>query len=232
MKVVPIIPLPLEPRVLRPIEVKAKENTENQQDLIDCIDDCQIILACGPAGTGKTHIALGKGLQGLRENKFKQLVLIRPLEECGKKVGFLPGELADKTAPYMKAFTELYKKFTTEEEILELIKDKRLVIETLEFLRGRTFDESFIVVDEAQNCEYKQLKMVLTRIGRRSKMILCGDLNQVDLDPKYWHNFQVPYAYVLDQLEALDVPNIVVVELTEADIVRHGIIKLICKALP
>lgn len=216
----------------KPKQILLKAKTDGQQDLIDAIEDCQIVMCIGPAGTGKTHISLAKGFMALKAGKVEKVILIRPLEECGKRVGFLPGDLEAKVAPHIKAFTELYENFCTKSEIEELVKEEKLVIETLEFLRGRTLHKSFIVVDEAQNCEYKQLKMVLTRIGRGSKMIVCGDLEQVDLEEKFWKDLQIPLAFVTDKLEALNVPNIGIVELTEDDIVRHGIIKLICGALP
>lgn len=181
--------------------------------------------------THNTYLSLGQGFKDLKAGKYEKLILIRPLEECGKSVGFLPGSLDEKIGPHIKAFTELYNNFTEKEELIELIKTEKLVIETLEFLRGRTLHKSFIVVDEAQNCEYSQLKMVLTRIGKHSKMVICGDLQQTDLDERFWKNGEIPLDYVMDRLYELDVPNIAIVELTEDDIVRHGIIKLICKAL-
>lgn len=212
--------------------IKIKAKTQGQQDLLNTINDCDLTLVDGPAGTGKTTLALTKGFEGLKNGDFERLILLRPFQECGREMGALPGDMNEKIAPNMKAFTELFSMFATTAEIANFSKENKLTIDTIEFLRGLTFHRSFIVIDEAQNCTYKQLKMLLTRIGSKTKMVVCGDVRQTDLPEKMWHFNEVPFKYVMDKLELLDCPSIGLVDLTIDDIVRHGLVKLICGALP
>lgn len=214
-----------------------KPITDGHKELIDSIDNCTIILCSGPAGSGKTHIALGKGIEGLRKEKFKQVLLIRPLQECGRNIGALPGEKDEKLSVHMLAFTDLFNKFMTSKEAEEWIKNQNLVIDSPEFIRGRTFNETYIVLDEAQNLTYTQLKMLMTRIGKDSKMVIVGDAQQTDLPKKFWFGYdsceftaKVPLAEIMDRLTDVD-DKIEVIDLTEEDIVRHDLIAKLCKIL-
>lgn len=196
--------------------------TENHKDFVEAIEDCEFTICSGPAGSGKTHLALGKGIEYLKANKFKKLLLIRPLQECGRPIGFLPGDKDEKIGPHMRAFTELFHKFCSEEQLQKFINNEQLIIDTCEFLRGCTFDDTYVVIDEAQNCDYKQLKMLLTRLGKRSKMVIVGDATQNDLP--HWMLFEgrVPMEVMMDRLEGRD-NEIAVLDLDESDIVRNGL---------
>jgi len=195
-----------------------------------CIDECDITLCFGSSGSGKTFCALAKGIELLKAGKVKKVMLVRPLQECGEKTGYLPGEKHEKIGPHMAAFTDLFGVFLTKDELAEFQKNGQLVLETLGFMRGTTFRESYVVLDEAQNCTYAQLKMFLTRIGFRSKLVLAGDITQTDLPQWAWQDGVVPYEKVIDKLTDKD-DKIGTIEFLDEDIVRHGIVQKICKLL-
>jgi phosphate starvation-inducible PhoH-like protein len=207
---------------------KVKAITEGHEILLEAVEDCQFVICSGPAGSGKTHLALGKGIEYLKENKYKKLLLIRPLQECGRGIGYLPGDKNDKISPHMKAFTELFHKFCSKEQLERFIKEEKIVVDTCEFMRGCTFDETYVVIDEAQNCTYEQLKMLLTRLGKDSKMIIVGDATQNDLPPWKLYKDRVPMDVMMDALDDKD-DDIAVMELTEEDIVRNGLLAKIIK---
>lgn len=206
-----------------------KPKTAAQKDYLAAIDECDITLCYGPAGTGKTFCLLGKAIQMLKEGKVKKIILVRPLQECGEKTGFLPGEKHEKIGPHMVAFTDLFSTFLTPQEIKEFAENGSLVLETLGFMRGVTFKESFVILDEAQNCTYAQLKMFLTRLGFRSKLVLTGDVSQTDLPEYAWKDGRVPFDEVITRLDPID--EVGIIEFIEDDIVRHGLIKKLCKVL-
>lgn len=212
-------------------KVNVKGRSPNQEEYLLTIEECVYTLCDGPAGSGKTHLALGKGIQYLKEEKFKKLILVRPLQECGRQVGFFPGDKNEKMAPHMYAFTELFGKFLTDGELTKYMREEKIVIDICEFMRGRTFDDAYIVVDEAQNCTIDQLKMLLTRVGKNSKMVIVGDKTQTDLWERSLIANRVPLAIVMDKLYDLDDPDIGISDLDETDIVRNGLIGKICKAL-
>lgn len=210
---------------------KLKAMTENQQYYIDTIEDCQYTVCGGMAGTGKSIIAIAKGFEYLRNDKYKKLVLIRPLQECGRQLGFFPGEKEDKLAPHMLAFTGIFDKISTKDEINSFIKDERLIMDTCELMRGVTWDDSYVVIDEAQNCTLSQLKMLMTRLGQNSKMVIVGDDKQTDL----WRKEDLvgsrsPLAYLMDVLYDED-DDIGVLEMEEKDVVRNKLIGKIIKLI-
>lgn len=205
---------------------------EGQAELIDCIDNCSITICSGCAGTGKTHLSVGKAFEYFREGKVKKIILIRPIQECGRNLGAMPGDKKDKLEPHMAAFSDLFHKFMHEEEIKDLVYKEILIMDALEFLRGKTYEDCFVIVDEAQNATYKQLRMILTRIGKNSKMVITGDGSQTDLDYKFLIGSRTtPLEYVMNILEDED-DDIGIVDLYEEDIVRHGLVAKICKLLP
>lgn len=200
-----------------------KPITDGHADLLDAIQDCQYTICSGPAGSGKTHLALGKGMEYLRTGKIKKLLLIRPLQECGRAIGFFPGDKSEKLQPHMRAFMDLFQKFCSPDQFNKYIQDGAIEIDTCEFLRGCTFDETYVVIDEAQNCTYEQLTMLLTRLGKNSKMVIVGDVLQNDLPPWRLYQNRVPMEVMMDRLEDKD-DDIAVMDLDASDIVRNGLI--------
>ncbi len=208
---------------------KFEGKTDGQREFVEAINESVVTICTGPAGCGKSHLALARGIKAILEDKFQKLILLRPLQECGRPVGFLPGELSDKIAPHMTTFLYFFEKFLSKEEVVELQKAGRLVIETIEFLRGQTLENAYIILDEAQNCSYTQLKMILTRLGNNSKIVVVGDATQFDLPPYLLVGSKTGFEVVMDRLENVD--GVAVLELTEDDIVRSDIVGKICRAL-
>ena len=204
--------------------------TLGQQDLVDAINESDIILCSGPAGTGKTHLSLGMAIRYLQQDRVKRVYFIRPLQECGRPIGFFPGEKKEKLSPHMTAFHDLFGKFIDRTLLNKFITEGKVIIESPEFLRGLTLEDTFIVIDEAQNLEKKQIVMLLTRFGKGSKMILLGDTDQCDLHERHMIGTMCPFKWVLDRLDNVD-NSIEVIELDESDIVRSDLIGKILKAL-
>jgi phosphate starvation-inducible PhoH-like protein len=207
-------------------EIQAKSRiqalTNGQADLMDAIDENVYIICNGPAGCGKTYISLAKGLEQIKKGQVDKLLLIRPTEVCGDDIGFLPGDKNEKVAYYMAAFQDLFCKLLLPQEYRQLVEQEKIIVDICQFMRGRTFDRTFIVVDEAQNYHKNQLKMLLTRLGEDSKLLLVGDTSQSDLDPKNFIGFRTPFEDMIDRLKDLDRDNIEYIELYESDIVRGG----------
>ncbi len=156
----------------------------NQQHFIDTIQhsDTKIVILTGPAGTGKTLLAVRKGLEGILNGRFADLVLCRPLVEAGgEDMGFLPGDVNDKIGPYLEPFYDKLTAFLTEPMLKGLLTSKHIAATPLAFMRGRTFSESMVIIDEAQNTSVEQIKMAVTRLGPFSKMVICGDPDQSDI---------------------------------------------------
>lgn len=206
---------------------KVRPITEGHKNLVDTIDECEFTICSGPAGTGKTHLSIGKAIEYLKAGKVKKVLLVRPIQECGRNMGAMPGDKDEKLAPHMLAFTELFGKFLPPSQLEKFVSEEKIVIDTCEYMRGRTFDETFVVVDEAQNCSYPQLKMLITRVGQDSKFVVVGDATQTDLP--HWSKYvdeynggklRVPLDVMMDRLEDRD-DDIAVIELGEEDIVRN-----------
>ena len=211
---------------LIPDKVKyVKPMTEGQEDYIACMAEEPITLCYGVAGTGKTTVAVMLACQYLCEKKIEKILITRPIVATSVKVlGAMPGDLGQKFDPYLMPIYEQLNKYFGPMKAKKLLDEKVIEACPLELLRGRTFDKTFITVDEAQNCTFEQLQMVLTRIGKDSKLVINGDFEQSDL--KYE---QGAFEDCVDLLE--DVPGVGVIELTEDDIVRSPLIKGILKAL-
>ncbi|MFQ3675212.1 MAG: PhoH family protein [Endomicrobiia bacterium] len=208
---------------------KVQPKNYGQEELISCIEECIYTLCYGPAGTGKTYISMALGFYYYFHHRYERLIFLRPIQECGKGLGFMPGNKSEKLDSHITTFKEIIKSLNIK-EIDDLYRNGRITIDTLDYLRGRTFNNCYVVVDEAQNCTYSQLKMVLTRLGRDSKMILLGDYTQTDLLPRYWYEGQIPYKVVIDRLIDCD-DKIGIIEMTEEDIIRNDLITKICKVL-
>jgi phosphate starvation-inducible PhoH-like protein len=161
-------------------KIRLQGQTPNQNDYISCISEYDIVFCTGPAGCGKSYIAAGMASKFIMEGKYSQVIVTRPLVCTGKDVGSLPGELSDKINPYLGPMQENLKKFLGPHYGL-LVNDRTIRFEPLEMMRGFTFDNSIMILDEAQNCTIEQIKMFVTRIGKDSKVLINGDTKQTDL---------------------------------------------------
>ena len=188
-----------------------------QQQLMDSIDAHSVVLALGPAGTGKTYLAIAKAVEALESGKAQRIVLSRPAVEAGESLGFLPGDLQEKLAPYLRPLYDALTERLGIKRLKAMLADGIIEIAPVAYMRGRTLSECFVVIDEAQNCTYTQIKMLLTRLGWRSTMVLTGDPDQTDLLPGI--------SGLADIAEKLDrLPDIPVIRLAEGDIVRHPLV--------
>ena len=188
-----------------------------QQRIMDAIDAQSVVLALGPAGTGKTYLAIAKAVEALEAGKVQRIVLSRPAVEAGESLGFLPGDLTEKLAPYLRPLYDALTERLGTKRLKQMLADGIIEIAPVAYMRGRTLSECFVVIDEAQNCTYTQIKMLLTRLGWRSTMVLTGDPDQTDLLPGI-----SGLKDIAERLEKL--PDIPVVRLAEADIVRHPLV--------
>ena len=188
-----------------------------QQRLMDAIDAHSVVAALGPAGTGKTYLAIAKAVESLEENRIGRIVLSRPAVEAGESLGFLPGDLQDKLAPYLRPLYDALTERLGTKRLKALLAEGTIEIAPVAYMRGRTLNDCFVVIDEAQNCTYGQLKMLLTRLGWRSTMVLTGDPDQTDL-----LSGLSGLGEIAERLER--VPEIQVIRLGEGDIVRHPLV--------
>jgi phosphate starvation-inducible PhoH-like protein len=194
-----------------------KPKSPGQAQLIEAIDNKNLVMALGPAGTGKTYIAIAKAVEALEAGKVGRIVLSRPAVEAGESIGFLPGEMEDKLAPYLRPLYDALSDRLSMKRVRALIAEGAIEIAPVGFMRGRTLNNAFVVIDEAQNCTYMQLKMLLTRLGWHSTMVVTGDPNQSDLLPEL-----SGLGPVAERLEAVN--KIAVVRLADRDIVRHPLV--------
>lgn len=194
-----------------------KPKSEGQAELMQAMEQHNLTLALGPAGTGKTYLAVAKAVEALEAGKIGRIVLSRPAVEAGESIGFLPGDMEDKLAPYLRPLYDALSDRLSMKRVKALMAEGLIEIAPIGYMRGRTLNNAFIVVDEAQNCTYVQLKMLLTRLGWHSTMVVTGDPQQSDLLPGV-----SGLADIAQRLET--VPEISVVRLAEQDIVRHPLV--------
>lgn len=194
-----------------------KPRSENQKLLMDAMDQNSLVMALGPAGTGKTYLAVAKAVEALEKGQVGRIVLTRPAVEAGESLGFLPGEMEDKLAPYLRPLFDSLADRLGNRNIKKMMKDGTIEIAPVGFMRGRTLNNAFVVIDEAQNCTYGQIKMLLTRLGWHSTMVVTGDPDQTDLLPG-----MSGLADISDRLEVLD--DVKVVKLMDGDVVRHPLV--------
>jgi phosphate starvation-inducible protein PhoH and related proteins len=194
-----------------------KARSPGQERLIEAMEARSLVLALGPAGSGKTYLAIAKAVEALESGKVGRIVLSRPAVEAGESLGYLPGELEDKLAPYLRPLYDALSDRLSMKRVRSLITEAAIEIAPVGFMRGRTLNNAFVVIDEAQNCTYVQLKMLLTRLGWSSTMVVTGDPGQSDLLPEL-----SGLAKAADRLEGL--ADIAVVRLTDRDIVRHPLV--------
>ncbi len=202
--------------------IKAK--TRNQKKLVDAIETNDIVFAIGPAGTGKTYTAVAMAVRALKNRTVKKIILTRPAVEAGENLGFLPGDLKDKVDPYLRPLYDALDDMFPPEKLSQFMTNRVIEIAPLAFMRGRTLNDAFIILDEAQNSTPPQMKMFLTRLGPSAKCVITGDLTQIDLP---W-NVRSGLPQSLDILQGIE--GIVQVRLTAEDVVRHRLVKEIIKA--
>jgi len=202
-----------------------KPKTENQASYIRAMIESDITICDGPAGSGKTAVAVGLACQYLDEGKVDRIVISRPIVEAGKGLGFLPGSFEEKVHPYLVPVLEEMNQYLSREKVEAHKNNGTIEICPLEYMRGRNFHQSFIILDEAQNATREQMKMFATRIGRRSKCVINGDVEQSDLP----HSLRGALEHWLEVLS--DIRGVSVVELDFSDIIRNDIISKILSAL-
>ena len=196
----------------------------NQQNYVNAIIENDAVFAIGPAGTGKTYLAVARAVEALESSNVKRIILVRPVVEAGEKLGFLPGDLSEKVDPYLRPIYDALYEFIGFEKVNRLIEKHVIEVAPLAFMRGRTLNECYIILDEAQNTTIPQMKMFLTRMGFGSKMVITGDITQIDL-PKPDQSGLLDAIKILDSIE-----HIAFCELDSRDIVRHQLVKRIVSA--
>ena len=201
-----------------------RARTANQQKMVESIDRNDLILAIGPAGTGKTYTAVALAVRALKRKEIQRIILTRPAVEAGENLGFLPGDLKEKLDPYLQPLYDALKDMLPPQKLLSYIEDGTIEIAPLAFMRGRTLNNAFALLDEAQNTTPNQLKMFLTRMGNAAKFIVTGDITQIDL-PK-----QQTSGLVHAQSVLKGIPGIDFIYLDHSDIVRHPLVSKIIKA--
>lgn len=198
--------------------------TENQQRLVKAFEENDLVFATGPAGTGKTFVAIALAVKALKNKEIRKIILSRPAVEAGEKLGFLPGEMKDKLAPYLQPLYDALQDMVPGAKLKEYMENNVIQIAPLAFMRGRTLNDAVIILDEAQNTTTHQIKMFLTRLGMNAKMIITGDVTQIDLPP-------TATSGLVQAMQILKgVKGIGKVEFEKKDIVRHKLVQRIVEA--
>lgn len=205
--------------------LKVRARTENQRKMVEQIGRNDMLFAIGSAGSGKTYTAVALAVRALKSKQVQRIVLTRPAVEAGENLGFLPGDMRDKLDPYLQPLYDALRDMLSRQRLEKLIETGVIEIAPLAFMRGRTLDKAFVILDEAQNATMPQLKMFLTRMGKSSKFVITGDCTQVDL-PKNQSSGLLP---VLERLQ--HIREISVIKLGACDIVRHPLVSKIVQAL-
>ena len=201
-----------------------RPRTVGQKRYLDSIKNNTIVLGIGPAGTGKTYLAVAMAVKAFREHKVKKIILTRPAVEAGEKLGFLPGDMQDKVDPYLRPLYDALFDMFGAESFARYMEKGIIEVAPLAYMRGRTLDEAFIILDEAQNTTSEQIKMFLTRLGNDSRMVITGDITQIDL-PDARKSGLVEAMKILKGIDDIDIHRF-----TEKDVVRHKLVQDIIKA--
>ena len=201
-----------------------KARTPNQQRLVDAVKKNDMVFAIGPAGTGKTYTAVALAVRALKNKEIRRIILTRPAVEAGENLGFLPGDLRDKLDPYLQPLYDALRDMIPQQKLLNYWEDNTIEIAPLAFMRGRTLDNAFVILDEAQNATASQLKMFLTRMGRNAKFVITGDVTQIDL-PRHQSSGLVQATQLLRDIEGISV-----VQLDNSDVIRHRLVTRIIRA--
>lgn len=210
--------------VFGPHGKSVRARTSNQKKMVQAIDKNDIVFAIGPAGTGKTYTAVALAVRALKNKQVKKIILTRPAVEAGESLGFLPGDLKEKIDPYLRPLYDALDDMIPADKLGYYMTTRAIEIAPLAYMRGRTLDNAFIILDEAQNATDLQLKMFLTRIGASAKAIITGDVTQIDLPPKVKSGLEKSVR-ILANIEGIGH-----VVLDEEDVVRHKLVKAIIKA--
>ena len=201
-----------------------KSRSENQQQLIEAYEKNDMVFAVGPAGTGKTYLSIALAVKALKEKAIKKIILSRPAVEAGEKLGFLPGDMKDKIDPYLQPLYDALEDMIPAVKLQDMMEKHIIQIAPLAFMRGRTLSDAVVILDEAQNTTSQQIRMFLTRMGINTKMIITGDLTQIDL-PREQRSGLKEALKILDGVEGIGV-----VKLGQKDIVRHKLVTRIVNA--
>ncbi len=204
--------------------VKIKAKTINQRKLVEAVNKDDMVFAVGPAGTGKTYTAVALAVRALKAKEVKRIVLTRPAVEAGENLGFLPGDMKEKLDPYMMPLYDALRDMIPPEKLSDMLEFGIIEIAPLAFMRGRTLDKAFVILDEAQNATTMQMKMFLTRMGMTAKFVITGDMSQIDLPRQQRSGL----SYALDILN--DVEGISIIRLGQSDVIRHSLVKKIIEA--
>lgn len=204
--------------------VKIKAKTLNQRKLVQAVNKSDMVFAVGPAGTGKTYTAVALAVRALKAKEVKRIILTRPAVEAGENLGFLPGDLKEKLDPYLMPLYDALRDMIPAEKLSDMLEFGIIEIAPLAFMRGRTLDKAFVILDEAQNATVMQMKMFLTRMGQTAQFVITGDMSQVDLP----HRQKSGLSYALDILS--DVEGIEIIRLSQSDVIRHSLVKRIIDA--
>ncbi len=213
-----------EPIVYGPNGLVVRARTPNQKKMVESLQKNDILFAIGPAGTGKTYTAVALAVRALRNKEVKRIILTRPAVEAGENLGFLPGDLKEKIDPYLRPLYDALDDMIPSEKLKTFLENRTIEVAPLAFMRGRTLDNCFVILDEAQNATDTQLKMFLTRMGPTAKFIITGDVTQIDL-PKKQQSGLNNALNILENIEGIDR-----IFLSGGDVVRHKLVKRILKA--
>ncbi len=204
------------------LQVRAR--TPNQRRLVEAVHSHDMVFAIGPAGTGKTYTAVALAVRALKNKEVRRIILTRPAVEAGENLGFLPGDLRDKLDPYLQPLYDALREMIPQQKLLSYWEDGTIEIAPLAFMRGRTLDNAFVILDEAQNATSAQLKMFLTRMGRNAKFVITGDITQIDL-PRHQQSGLVQAIRILDGID-----GIAIIQLDNSDVIRHKLVTKIIDA--
>jgi len=223
-----VAPAPQEP-AFQPTYTNAlgksvRPRTPNQKAYVNAIFSHDLVVGIGPAGTGKTYLAVACALAALKENKVSKIVLTRPVVEAGEKLGFLPGDFYEKVNPYLRPLYDAFYVMLGPDRFRLYRDEETIEIAPLAYMRGRTLENAFIILDEGQNTTPEQMKMLLTRMGQSSKLVVNGDVTQIDLPSKKMSGL-IPLPMILK-----GIPGVQIVHFTQEDVVRHALVKDILRA--
>ncbi|HLW51193.1 MAG TPA: PhoH family protein [Sphingobacteriaceae bacterium] len=213
-----------DPIVFGPNGLIVRARTANQRKMVESLQKNDILFAIGPAGTGKTYTAVALAVRALRNKEVKRIILTRPAVEAGENLGFLPGDLKEKIDPYLRPLYDALDDMIPTEKLKSFLENRVIEVAPLAFMRGRTLDNCFVILDEAQNATEMQLKMFLTRMGPTAKFIITGDVTQIDL-PKKQQSGLTGAIKLLENIEGIDM-----IFLSGGDVVRHKLVKRILQA--